>query len=451
MNIKIEFIIFFIFLIAIQVLSTEAELLSINDLYELALENSSLLVEKTAKEKAALFRVMEAKSKGAPVFNFESTLSHIHNPETLTVEAGAFGTVPVTMPAEDTTFTMSGNNYYDFKLIIDQPIFTWGKIYNSLQAVKEGAAAANIDSSKTRDRLKTEILINTSSLYHLQKIKKAVEIQKINALKLENISKNSFENGMILQTEYFDAQVKRKESELAGNIIEKEINQLLLNLIYITGVELKEEMILSEDFSIPQLDSWEQLYSKTLEGNSDLLMLRNIISAEEYKNKIQKGNYYLKPDLAFHMEISYSGSYSPFIQEGWLDEYSGNLTMTVGIKTPIADFGSMYAAAKASDEDLTAKRASLEYTREQLEKFIRKTVYEMELNQLNIKFYMERVETDLKMMNQKKEELDSGYGNESDFLLYQINYYSNIILLNKEFINLKTNYFTLQNICGNHP
>ena len=152
-------LIFYIFIFAVLSLTAQAEQFSVGDLYELALENSISLTEKTVRAKAASYRVMEAKSKGAPVFSFQSALSYIHNPDTITVEAGSFGQLPdmiggQLLPDEDTTFSMSGNSYYDFKLIMDQPIFTWGKVYNALQATKEGAAAANIDSAKTRDLLK---------------------------------------------------------------------------------------------------------------------------------------------------------------------------------------------------------------------------------------------------------------------------------------------------------
>ena len=429
--------------------TAQTKMYSLDDLYNIALENSSSLAEKVALERAADYRVIEARSQGAPRLGFESTLSYITNPDTLTVEAGSFGTVPINMPAEDTVFEMSGNTYYDFKLVLDQPVFTWGKIYNALQAGKEGAAAASVASIKVRDMLKTELLINCLSFVHLKEIEKAVKRQNEMAMRLENISEDSYENGMILQTEFLDAQSRRKEAELTENIIDEQLNQILLNLTYISGIELSAENI---NFKIPdefQIGTWQELYSETVQNNRDLTMLRHNINAEEYMSRIQKGTYYFKPDLAFHMELSYSGSYFPFIQEGWLDEDKGNMTLTVGIKAPLADFGAMYAAARASEEKLEAARARYEYNREQIEKFIRQTVYEMELNQLNINYYYNRIETDRKMISQKEKEWDSGYGDEKDYLIVQINYYSNIILLNQEQIKFKTNYYKLENLTGN--
>ncbi|MDA3811848.1 MAG: TolC family protein, partial [Spirochaetaceae bacterium] len=370
-------------------------------------------------------------------------------PDTLTVEAGSFGTVPIIMPATDTVFEMSGNTYYDFKLIIDQPVFTWGKIYNAYLATKEGAAAAGIETLKLKDQLKTEIKIYSLTLHHLKEIQLAVSRQKEIAIRLERIAEDSYENGMILQTEYLDTQTKRSEAELTGNIITEQINQIVLNLTYITGVELTAVMIETENIRIPELQSWNDIFKESIQNNSDLSLLRHSIKAEEYKTKIQKGTYYFKPDLAFHMELSYSGSYFPFIESGWNDKDKGNLTLTVGIKAPLADFGTMYASVKESEEELAAVRASYEYNREQVEKFIRQTSYEIELNLLNIRYFESRLETDSQMMDQKEKEWTSGYGDEKDYLMQQINYYSNLILFYQEQIKLKTNYYKLENVRGN--
>ncbi|MDA3809824.1 MAG: TolC family protein, partial [Spirochaetaceae bacterium] len=334
----------------------QSQFYSVDDLYNMALENSFSLAEKSAKQKAAGYRVKEARSNGAPKLSFESTLSYISNPDTLTVEAGSFGQIanpldppnPYILPADDTVFEMSGNTYYDFKLIVDQPVFTWGKIYNAYLAAKEGAAAAGIEPLKLKDQLKTEIKIYSLTLHHLKEIELAVSRQKEIAIRLERIAEDSYDNGMILQTEYLDAQTKRSEVELTENIITEQINQLVLNLTYITGVELTAVMIETENRTVPELQSWDEITNDAVQKNSDLSMLRHSIKAEEYKTKIQKGTYYFKPDLAFHMELSYSGSYFPFIQSGWNDKDKGNLTLTVGIKAPLADFGTMYASVKES-------------------------------------------------------------------------------------------------------
>ncbi len=423
--------------------------LTIEELYNMALENSSALAEKTARQRAASYRVWEAKSKGAPTLDFESNISYIHNPDKMIIDAGLFNELPP-MPAEDIEIELTGNTFYDFKLILDQPVFTWGKIYNAVRATKEGAAAASIDSMKMRDLIRTEIQIHTTSLHYLKMINSAIEIQNKIAFRLEEISNDSYENGMILYTEYLDAEMKKREAELSKLRINEQLDQVLLNLIYLTGKELTEEDILSTDNSLDQdLASWQMLYNSALENNSDLQMLRHSRNAQEYKKNIQKGEFYFKPDLALHMELSYSGSHFPFFQSGWADEDRGNFTLTLAIRTPLADFGGMYAAGKAAEEDYNASQAAYEQSLRQIEKFIRQTSIEIELNSQNIDYYNKRMDTYSKMMDQKEKEWLSGYGDEKDFLIEQINYYSNIILLYQERIKESANYYKLLNITGN--
>ncbi len=440
-----------------QTIETQNRLFNADDLYHMALENSSRLREKTSREKAADYRVRELKSTGAPTFSFESSMSYMTNPETLIVETGALGNLDLTglggpitaMPSQDTTFEMSGNSYYDFKLILDQPVFTWGKIHNAIQAGKEGAAVATLDSMKMRELLYTEIRINCRTLHYMKEIELAAEKQSEFTARLVSIAEDNFNNGMILQTEFLDTQVKSKEAELMKNRISLQIEQVVLNLTYLAGVELTPIMIETNFLEISLPESWQEIYRSAITNNRDLSMMRHNVSTEEYKNKIQKGSYYFKPDLALHMELSYSGSYFPLIQNGWNEKNRGNLSMTVAIKSPIADFGGMYASSKAAEENLVAARASYESGSEEMEKIIRQALRDMELNQLNLDFYKEKIQTDLLIIDQKDKEWRSGYGDEKDYILRQISHYSNIILMNRELIELDTNYFRLLNIMGN--
>lgn len=420
-----------------------------DDLYGLALQNSSRLFEKTAREKAARYKVRETRSQGAPTLDFESNLSYISNPDTLTVEAGSFGTDPFSMPSTDTVFEMSGNTYYDFKLIVNQPLFTWGKIHNAIAASKEGAAAASLDSMKMRERLKTEILINYQTLHFLKEIELTLGKQVEIVNRLEIISEDSYNNGMILQTEFLETRAKADEAEMMKDRIGIQIEQLVLNLTYLSGIELTPLMIVTEDISVSTPGSWQEIIGKTVENNRDLAILRHNITSEEYKSKIQNGSYYFKPDLALHMELSYSGSRFPFIQEGWNDENRGNMTLTVAIRSPIADFGALNSAARGAEEQLSAAKASYETARDDTEKFIRKTLYEIDMNQLNINYYRQRIDIDQQIITQKEKEWKSGYGDEKEFLLGKINYFSNVVLFNQEMINLNTNNFRLLNIMGN--
>ncbi len=84
----------------------------------------------------------------------------------------------------------------------------------------------------------------------------------------------------------------------------------------------------------------------------------------------------------------------------------------------------------------------------QIEKYIRQKNYELELNKQTITYLNGRIETDIKMMNQNEKEWLSGYGDEIDFLSKQIDYYSDIILLNQELIKESANYYKLKNLLG---
>lgn len=429
---------------------------TIDQLIEAALDNNTELAAKDAACQSSAYRVREAASRSAPTIDFESNLSYISNPDTLTVEAGSFGEMPNPMdpanpyilPDEDKIFDLTGNTYYDFKLVLDQPIFTWGKILNSVKAAKEGAGAALEDRKKTENQIKTKILVNGLALHYLKEIELALSKQNELIKRLENIASDSLANGMMLQTEYLEAENSLRESDLAVRKISQQIRDRALELTYLTGIELTPVMIKTEPFEIEVDDSWNDLFAKALAENGDLSMLRHNARAEEYKRKIQKGDFYFKPDLAFHLELGYSGSLFPFIQDGWKDDDKGNLTLTLAIRSPIGDGGTMYFAGKAAEFDEAEAKATYEEGMEQIEKLIRKSLYDMELNHINIDYYRKRLETDKLIIEQKEKEWLSGYGDEKDYLKSQIEMYSRQVSLNQELISLGTTAFQLDFITG---
>ncbi|MBB6479693.1 TolC family protein [Spirochaeta isovalerica] len=427
---------------------------TVDQLIETALANSADLAEKEAAWKASSYRVKEAISRSAPTVDFESNLSYITNPDTLTVEAGALGEMVlpgplvISMPEEDVVFEMTGNTYYDFKLVLDQPIFTWGKILNSIKAAKEGAGAALEDRGKTEDQIKTEILINSHVLHYLKEIELALSKQNELVKRLEGIASDSLSNGMILRTEYLEVENSLRESDLAIRKISQQIKSTTLNLTYLTGIELSPVMIRTEPLETGDRESWENLFGKALSENRDLAMFRHKVQADEYKKKIRKGEFYFKPDLAFHMELGYSGSLFPFIQEGWEDDDKGNLTLSLAIRSPLGDGGAMYFAGEAAEYDEQASRASYEAAMEQIEQFIRQSLMDMELNEINIDYYRERLLTDERIIEQKEKEWLSGYGDEKEYLKSQIDMYARQVSLFREMISLGTTGFQLDHITG---
>ena len=104
-------------------------------------------------------------------------------------------------------------------------------------------------------------------------------------------------------TDYLDALGKRKEADLAENRIEEQINQQILNLIYLTGRDITPEQIPQKDNEILPINHWEEIYMNALKNNRDLSMYRHQIAAEEYKNKIQKGNLLLQTGFGFSYGI----------------------------------------------------------------------------------------------------------------------------------------------------
>ena len=110
-------------------------------LYKSALANNLELQKIKVENRQAEIDLKNAEAARLPKIDFQSTLSWMSKPviEPITLTAGELGAYDIggssiLLPSEDMKiYSGSENTYYDFKFIIDQPVYTWGKISNAIK------------------------------------------------------------------------------------------------------------------------------------------------------------------------------------------------------------------------------------------------------------------------------------------------------------------------------
>ena len=430
------------------------------ELYRHALLDNRELALLNIERNKTLIQQRGARAMRFPTVDVEAALTGIANPmEAISLTAGELGVYSFTgqevlIPPEDmTVWEGMENANYDFKLIVDQPVFTWGKIRGAEEAAALGAEAGSLRIESKRAELRSSVFARMYALKYLSKIEEVLELQEEVSARLIEITEDSYENGFILYTELLDARIKAKELEIARVRLEKEKASLLVDLSYTAGIEDLDESDL--DYSsmtdtpeeIP-LEDRETTIRRSLAGNPNIRLLELVRRIQALRRRIAEGENYLKPDIGLHFELSYSGSRFPFIESDWYGTDRWNLTSTVGFSTTVYDGGKLMSSILNAAQETEAAMYEYEKGAEMITRTVTETMLDLELSLRNLEYYQLKSENGRTQLEMKQTQFESGAGRESDYLMQKIDLYSTIMEYYRECIKFYSGLYTLEALAG---
>jgi len=360
----------------------------------------------------------------------------------------------VLIPPQDTViYKGMEKTMYQFKVTALQPIFTWGKIPLAIDLSRISIQSKNLQREKKEREILTQISILTYSLGMLEKIQEILNLQQKVAVRLLEISSESYESGFLIYADFLDAKIKAKQIDVALAELAEQKNQLVLQLRYITGIEelssnqilLPVELIMPENLPGPDKD---HLISSAKRNNPDLKLLSLLREAQDLKVRLTKAKGLLKPDLGLHLELSYSGSRFPFLETDWYGQGRYNLTSSLGIKTSLYDGGVKKAQIMEESQNLESVLLQIQEGFAALEQFISKTILSLDYQRINLEYQKLRIENSQHQLDLKKTQFQSGSGMETDYLNSQIALYGNIAEYYRNAISYYINYAELANAAG---
>ena len=439
-------------------LSAEEGQFSLNDLKQTALANNPQIMEKKAEWRKADADYKGAKASRLPLLKGDASFTWMTHPrEPITLDAGELGQIPyggtlVPIPQNDVVvYEGMKKTYYQLGLELTQPVFTWGKLQNAVKAAESGRNAAGLKLLWQENRTLTEISILFYSLYYVTEMEEILEEQKPITDRLAVISEESWKNGFILQTDYYDAKIKIREIDILGTELEGKRKNILLNLEELTGItDLTAERIdfsgIEPDISLFTLPGEDVLLVMADENSLELKLLREGISASEYLLKLEKGYRNGKPDLGLNIGMDITGESFPFSGEEWTDDWDVNVLFSVGISTTIYDFGRTRQKinAKASEKDEAL--CQYETGRNSIRRNVIQNRIALDLSRVKIDYLSLKAENEKLTADQKKRTWQSGYGDETLYLIALLDYHTARIKVCEEMINFHTARFTLQSL-----
>ena len=321
------------------------------------------------------------------------------------------------------------NTLYNFELTMTQPVFTWGKITNAIKLYKQISEIKQTQISQQTVQLETELKTRLLSLYYLNRILEIIDEEQAYADRMVEVSENAEKVGMLLHQDVVDAKIQAKELEIAKQDVLEQMNDQLLELSRITGIQALELKDINYDF-VPELVSSfdklmetdpQELEAEVLSVNqSSMKMLTQLEDVSKTAEKISRGYENWKPDIALQMSSGYSGSRFPLFEPNWRrkDDYSVNIS--IGLKATVWDGGKKVrdVSRKVSDKE-TAKINKLD-AGSTISKTFNTQWNAAQVCKLKIDYQELKIESATAKIAQKQQIYESGYGSETDLLSAKI-------------------------------
>ena len=321
------------------------------------------------------------------------------------------------------------NTLYNFQLSLTQPIFTWGKITNAVKLYKQISEIKQTQITQQTSQLETELKTRLISIYYLNRILEIINEEQTYAARMIEVSENAEKSGMLLHQDVVDTRIQAKELEIAKQDLIEQMNDQLLELARITGIENLSFENINYDFvpdiiagfdSLLQCDSSE-LEAEALSGNqSSIKMLTQLQEVSKTAEKIAKGYENWKPDLALQMSGGYAGPRVPLFEPNWRRKDDYSLNISIGIKTTIWDGGKkLRDVSRKTSEAKTADINKLD-ARSTISKTFNSQWNAAQVCTMKIEYQDLKIESATAKINQKQIMYESGYGSETDVLSAKI-------------------------------
>ncbi len=259
---------------------------TIEELTMMAVQSNRDLKQLEIEREKTNVDLRAAKAGRFPTVNGEIRLNHIANPiDPVSVTAGEFGSYPIAgqddvlIPPQDVRiYEGMESMMYQFILSMEQPVFTWGKIRNSIDLYKNVLSTRRLNIEKKQQELGTMLRIYVYSLYFISEMEELIAEQREIAERLVYISEKAYENGFIVYSELLEAQIQAQKINLAENQLLQQREQIFLDIKHATLIDnVTYETIsfkgIDTDIKGYILPPKEKLLTRALQTNKDLKLL----------------------------------------------------------------------------------------------------------------------------------------------------------------------------------
>ncbi len=302
--------------------------LSLKKAKELALKNSPEYLACGEELNSSKGDLIQARSGFFPQLNANAGYTYITPINTITMPVFTIDSITHQPRIDTVTMEFGQHNNYSVGLSLQQPIFTWGRLWNSYNL-----ARINLDIQKLnlqRKEMEIEERV-TEAYYNALVAERFLALSKEMREELEKhfkSVKDKYSTGYASKLELMRAEVKYKNAEPrvleAENLYKTTLNSLKLLL----GLPQEEELELTDSLEYtPYEVSLDTLLKRAFEKRKDLRIMEKRIELAKRALSIAKSSN--KPSLFSQVNYSYR---RPI---GFEDKWGGSWNLSLGISLPL--------------------------------------------------------------------------------------------------------------------
>lgn len=393
----------------------------VEDLEKAAMFNNASIRTASQNVDKALLDVQSARVGMMPSVDLTVTGSYLCNPiEPIRINLGDyvdFRTDYVTL------YQGQEKTYYQFSLSATQPVYTWGKLKNSVSLYEEIYKVAQIQLEDCIDKAYTEIRTRYAVLYYLNKIEALLNEQQSISDRLVELSQVAFQNGLMIETDFLGIKVKANQINVAKAQVHQQILQMETALKGLTGVvvsaddlEFNETQLLSVVNDFNACGYTYLLDKATSENRNNFKILNKLKDISDLSENISSASRNWIPDFALVVSANYQGPRLPGIEKDWYGKDDWDATVTLALKTTLFDGGKAKNNYLKTQNDSTQAEINIDDAIVQVSSALTESFTNMDVCNTKIEYQKALSEQLSAKVKVQQELLDSGYGSESNLL-----------------------------------
>lgn len=413
----------------------EKPIYTYDDLLKTVYTQNTTLKSAREEYQRSLIDIKNAKAGFSPVIDFTFSGTYLFNPigpvrlETATLLdsiSWPAGNRPNLNADYIEIFKGMENTLYNFQFDITQPLFTWGKLPDSVKLYTNISEAQLLQVESKEAELEAELRTRLSGIVYLQQMKVLLEEQAKRSDRLIEISEAAERAGSLLKQDLLEAKVKAKEIDISISNIEDEIQNILIGLRHLTGIKDLDFSMVNyqcdeEIFETFTVDDVVTLEEKALNSQQETFKaLEKMKDIHLLTERIAKSSVYWKPDIALKATLNYMGSRFPFIETDWYRKNDYGFNLSLGLKTTVWDGGKKLNEIKKAAINVTSANTEVEKAKEAVTKTLHENINAYEISQIRIEYMNLKVETLTSKVKQQELMKKTGYGSERTLLQAQI-------------------------------
>lgn len=247
--------------------------LSLEESIKIGFENSKQLHTYESRMNSAEARLSEINAGRLPSLNFNATYTRLSkiDPFTLSTPFGSFDLSP------------NINNSYNFKLGLQQPLFTGFRLKSSSEIAEYSTFASKESYRKEEQNLEYNIKNAYWGLFKAQKIKEVIDenVEQIKA-HLKDVE-NFYKAGLATNNDVLKIQVQLAEAQLRQIDIKNSVQLAMVNLNNVIGIPLSTKTEITDEINRTESinNSLDELTISAIQNRPDIKATDYLVKASE--------------------------------------------------------------------------------------------------------------------------------------------------------------------------